>query len=588
MGVPHSGPWAAHSGSSVAATVLDGNYPDDTPSLLVSPPFVVPPADQQPRLRFWHWWSFWCDDYGQVQVKGTNGVWEAVTGGYWTDSFGYWSRARVDLSKYAGQIVQVGFYFYSHNNPLNVCNGGNPDVSAGWYVDDLTIEIGEPPPITFPEGFEAGWGGWTVDYIGGQATDFGMWEIGVPMSGPGGTHASAKCAATVLNGNYQDDRTARLVSPPFVVPSADQQPRLRFWHWWSFWCDDYGQVQVKGTNGWQNLSQQLAGGGGGWALSPDLSLASYAGQTVRLGFYFYSHNNPLNVCNGGNPDVSTGWYVDDIFLVRGNITIVPIADKTVAETNCLTFPVSVVGGNADSIFSFSLGAGAPAGAQIDPETGVFHWCPSECQGPGTYVIPVYVVDYGNNEANDLGFVRITVNEVNEPPWLLPATGTAYVGQTNYFPLCSGDLDCPRNPLTYSLFAPVPSGATIDPGTGVIRWVPTLAQIGSNTFKVKLCDGGTPNYCVTNTVKVGVTAYAPYSLEVTALSNGDLGFTIHNGQTNVDYALQQTSSLCECPCQSAWQDVGRVSPSTVPYTFVYPRSVFGNVEHLYFRLNQVPR
>jgi len=36
--------------------------------------------------------------------------------------------------------------------------------------------------------------------------------------------------------------------------------------------------------------------------------------------------------------------------------------------------------------TFSL-SGAPAGASIDPITGVFNWTPTEAQGPGEYRLP---------------------------------------------------------------------------------------------------------------------------------------------------------------------------------------------------------
>jgi hypothetical protein len=314
-----------------------------------------------------------------------------------------------------------------------------------------------------------------------------------------------------------------------------------------------------------------------------VDLSAYAAKTIRVAFHFVDDGGDTGYPNY-SPTVAAGWSIDDVFVKRENLAITAISDKTVAETNCLTFPVSVVGTTPDSSLSFSLDDGAPAGAMIDPETGVFTWCPSECQGSGTYVIPIYVVDFGNNEANDLGFVRVTVTEVNEPPWLMPASGAAYVGQTNYFTLCSGDPDCPANPLSYSLLGTVPTGLTIDSATGVLRWAPTAGQVGTYTNKVGLCDGGSPDYCVTNTFTVTVTTNAPYFLDVQHVGGGTFQFCILGGQTNVDYVLQQTETLCQCPCQPVWQDVLRVSPTTAPFCF---QQSFTNTT-LFFRLNQVPR
>ena len=78
--------------------------------------------------------------------------------------------------------------------------------------------------------------------------DLGNWEIGTPSSGPGGAHGGVNCAATVLDGDYPTDRRSRLVSAPILVPVAELNPRLRFWHWWSFGRSDFGQVQVSTEN----------------------------------------------------------------------------------------------------------------------------------------------------------------------------------------------------------------------------------------------------------------------------------------------------------------------------------------------------
>src|SRR5262249_44780627 len=146
------------------------------------------------------------------------------------------------------------------------------------YIDEVTIETGNRV-VSFPDDFERGVGDWCADY--------GIWEVGVPTSGPGGAHSGSNVLATILVGNYYDNRSSRISTPPFVVPSADQQPRLRFWHWWSFSCDDYGQVQIRVDGGpWQALSADgiyTADSSGNWTRAC-LDLSPYSGQTVQLGF----------------------------------------------------------------------------------------------------------------------------------------------------------------------------------------------------------------------------------------------------------------------------------------------------------------
>ena len=140
----------------------------------------------------------------------------------------YGAESSFDFSAYAGLSVQIGFYFEAHNGS---CNGSPVDVSSGWYIDEVRIVTG---PITFnnPENFELGLGDWFAER--------GTWQVGVPTSGPGSAHEGANCAATVLAGNYADDTTSRLISPPFIVPAVSQIPRLRFSHWYNFSCSDFG------------------------------------------------------------------------------------------------------------------------------------------------------------------------------------------------------------------------------------------------------------------------------------------------------------------------------------------------------------
>ena len=311
IGVPTSGPTPnaqgnrAHEGTGVLATVLADNYTDDRTSRISSTAFVVPAADQNPKLRFWHWWSFAGRDSGQVQVSSDNGsTWQNLSPQYTADSSGQWTRATLDLSGYAGKTVRLGFNFTSES-----FYGGT---SAGWYIDEVELFTGPLPqwPSSGIDTFE------DVATADRWIADKGVWETGIPTSGPtpnaqgNRAHEGTGVLATVLADNYTDDRTSRISSTAFVVPAADQNPKLRFWHWWSFAGRDSGQVQVSSDNGstWQNLSPQYTADSSGQWTRATLDLSSYAGRTVRLGFNFTSES-----FYGGT---SAGWYIDEIALVR--------------------------------------------------------------------------------------------------------------------------------------------------------------------------------------------------------------------------------------------------------------------------------
>jgi hypothetical protein len=59
--------------------------------------------------------------------------------------------------------------------------------------------------------------------------------------------------------------------------------------------------------------------------------------------------------------------------------------------------------------TYSLEPGAPAGAAIDPETGVFTWTPAPGQGPATYNITVRVTDGGLPGLSDTETFAVTVS-----------------------------------------------------------------------------------------------------------------------------------------------------------------------------------
>jgi len=60
----------------------------------------------------------------------------------------------------------------------------------------------------------------------------GVWEVGVPTSGPETRHSAP--TARTISQELHDDRPAASVTPAFTVPARWQLPQLRFWHWWNF------------------------------------------------------------------------------------------------------------------------------------------------------------------------------------------------------------------------------------------------------------------------------------------------------------------------------------------------------------------
>jgi len=189
------------------------------------------------------------------------------------------------------------------------------------------------------------------------------------------------------------------------------------------------------------------------------------------------------------------------------VNVAPVLDgignKTVNEETTLSFTATATDTDIPAnTLSFSLDAGAPAGASIDPTTGLFTWTPTEAQGPGTYSVSIRVTDNGSPALSDCETITITVNEVNVAP-VLASIGNHTINEEEPFTLTASatDHDIPANALTYSLIG-APAGASIDPATGIFSWTPSEAQgPGSFTFTVQVTDDGNPPMSDSETITI---------------------------------------------------------------------------------------
>ncbi len=88
----------------------------------------------------------------------------------------------------------------------------------------------------------------------------------------------------------------------------------------------------------------------------------------------------------------------------------PIGDKAVVEGSTLQFTAMAADPNVGDALTFSLDAGAPAGAGIDPVTGVFRFASGQT---GDYPITVRVTDNGSPALSDAETITITVTQTGD-------------------------------------------------------------------------------------------------------------------------------------------------------------------------------
>ena len=115
--------------------------------------------------------------------------------------------------------------------------------------------------------------------------------------------------------------------------------------------------------------------------------------------------------------------------------------------------------------SYSLLSG-PAGASINPATGLVSWTPTEAQGPSSNTFVVQVTDNGSPALSAQVSFSVTVTEANRAP-VLAGISDKSISElaTLSFNLSATDPDLPANAISYSLVSG-PAGAAVDPVTGL--------------------------------------------------------------------------------------------------------------------------
>ncbi len=181
-----------------------------------------------------------------------------------------------------------------------------------------------------------------------------------------------------------------------------------------------------------------------------------------------------------------------------------IGNKTVNEGSLLAFTATAIDPCAQTL-TFSLDAGAPAGATIGASSGAFTWTPTEGQGPGVFSITVRVTNEGSPAISDFETIQVTVDEVNVAPVLAPIGNITQcgVGDPITFTATATDADIPANGLTFSLTlgSPPATGATINATTGAFSWTPSA--MGTFPITINVTDNGAPPLTDSETITMTV-------------------------------------------------------------------------------------
>ncbi|MGY8689060.1 MAG: putative Ig domain-containing protein, partial [Verrucomicrobiales bacterium] len=216
----------------------------------------------------------------------------------------------------------------------------------------------------------------------------------------------------------------------------------------------------------------------------------------------------VRVTDDGNPPQSDAETVSvTVSEVNTSPTLTAIADQAIDMGS--TLQLSVTASDRDEpaqTLAFSLGEGEPAGATIAPSSGVFNWSPTEEQTPGDYVARIVVTDDGDPALSDSQAIAIVVSAISDSAPVLAGIGSKTIAEGLALTFTASATDAAQGQtLSYSLDEDVPSGAGIEPSTGVVSWTPTEAQ-GPGTFNltIRVTDDGAPPQSDAESIIVTVT------------------------------------------------------------------------------------
>lgn len=126
----------------------------------------------------------------------------------------------------------------------------------------------------------------------------------------------------------------------------------------------------------------------------------------------------------------------------------------------------------------------PEGMAIDSSTGLISWIPTEEQ-VGEHRVRIRVEDGKGGFARQIFIIKVEITHNQEPIIISMPINNAKVNVEYIYQVIAED---PENDLlTYSLIE-YPEGMSINSSTGLITWIPTKSQMGTNYVFVEVSDG----------------------------------------------------------------------------------------------------
>lgn len=155
---------------------------------------------------------------------------------------------------------------------------------------------------------------------------------------------------------------------------------------------------------------------GGPDVTPGTHLVTLAEGEVRTGIDFGNHNPTA----ANTPP-----------------TLEPVGNQQGQEGSLISFTVSASDPDPGQSLTYSLGSGAPAGAQIDPLSGQFTWLPTDQVG-SPFSVTVIVTDNGSPPASTEETIEITIANALPTLEVVDAASVGLRGEALDFSFAAAD------------------------------------------------------------------------------------------------------------------------------------------------------
>ncbi len=232
--------------------------------------------------------------------------------------------------------------------------------------------------------------------------------------------------------------------------------------------------------------------------------------------------------NGTPPRSSTLRVKVTVTEVNQPPMLAAVAGRSIPQGQLLT--VQLAASDPDlppNQLAFSLDAGGPDGAAVDPQSGVFTWLAPFDLAPGDYAFTVRVTDNGVPLLSATQTFHVTVLNAPKPPVFNPISAQTTDEQALWrLTVQAADPDTPPSTMVYSLDI-APAGALINAATGLISWTPAESQGPTNAvFVVR----------ATKTADSNLTAAVTFSVKVNEVNQPPILSPI------ADQAVAETQTL----------------------------------------------